>query len=125
MANEKRLIDANAVRHKIDAFAASVVYRGNAEMFNGKDSCNPHEYTRGYERGIMDAQKIVCGQPTVDAVEVVHGHWEYGKWEQGHWVKGNERCRCSVCHRDFAVDNSNIWHGCPQCLAKMDGDGNG
>ena len=60
----------------------------------------------------------------VDAVEVVHGRWEYGKWEQGHWVKGNERCRCSVCHRDFAVDNLNIWHGCPQCLAKMDGDGN-
>ena len=62
---------------------------------------------------------------TVDAVEVVHGHWEYGRWEQGHWAKGNERCRCSVCHRDFAVDNLNIWHGCPQCLAKMDGDGNG
>ena len=62
--------------------------------------------------------------PAVDAVEVVHGWWEYGKWEQGHWVKGNERCRCSVCHRDFAVDNSNIWNGCPHCLAKMDGDGN-
>ena len=62
--------------------------------------------------------------PKVHAVEVVHGHWEYGKWEQGHWVKGNERCRRSVCHRDFAVDNLNIWHGCPQCLAKMDGDGN-
>lgn len=57
----------------------------------------------------------------VDAVEVVHGKWEYGKWENGHWVKGNERCRCSVCHRDFAVDHLNIWHGCPQCLAKMDG----
>ena len=60
-----------------------------------------------------------------DFERVVHGLWEYGKWENGHWVKGNERCRCSVCHRDFAVDNLNIWHGCPQCLAKMDGDGNG
>ena len=68
---EKLLIDAEAVRHKINSFAASVVYRGNAEMFNGKDTCNPHEYTRGYERGILDAQKIVCGQDTVDAVEVV------------------------------------------------------
>ena len=66
--------------------------------------------------------EVVASVPAVDAVEVVHGHWEYGKWEQGHWVKGNERCRCSVCHRDFAVDNSNIWHGCPQCLAKMDGE---
>jgi hypothetical protein len=67
----KRLIDAEAVRHKINAFAASVVYRGNAEMFNGKDTCNLNEYTRGYERGILDAQKIVCGQDPVDAVEVV------------------------------------------------------
>ena len=65
--------------------------------------------------------EVIDDVPTVDAVEVVHGHWEYGKWENGHWVKGNERCRCSVCHRDFAVDNLNIWHGCPQCLAKMDG----
>ncbi len=62
MANEKRLIDAEVVQHKINAFAASVVYRGNAEMFNGKDSCNPHEYTRGYERGVLDAQKIVSGE---------------------------------------------------------------
>lgn len=60
--------------------------------------------------------------PGVDAMEVVHGHWEYGKWEQGHWVSGNERCRCSVCRRDFAVDNLNVWHGCPHCLAKMDGE---
>ena len=66
-------------------------------------------------------KRHIDNAPTVDAVPGVHGRWEYGKWEQGHWVKGNERCRCSVCHRDFAVDNSNIWHGCPQCLAKMDG----
>ena len=65
---------------------------------------------------------VIDNVPAVDAVEVAHGRWEYGKWEQGHWVKGNERCRCSVCHRDFAVDNLNIWHGCPQCLAKMDGE---
>jgi len=65
--------------------------------------------------------RFVKKQPTVDAMEVVHGEWEYGKWDQGHWVQGNERCRCSVCHRDFAVDNANIWHGCPHCLAKMDG----
>lgn len=71
MANKERLIDAEAVQHKIKAFAASVVYRGNAEMFTGKDSCNPHEYTRGYERGILDAQKLVSEQSTVDAVEVV------------------------------------------------------
>ena len=98
MANEKRLIDANAYPCR---------------------GCS-HEYCYQNCKDFIE-----WFNNTVDAVEVVHGHWEYGKWEQGHWVKGNERCRCSVCHRDFAVDNSNIWHGCPQCLAKMDGDGNG
>ena len=91
MTNEKRLIDANALN---------------------------------WGRCPADGKLVKAWldeAPTVDAVEVVHGKWEYGKWENGHWVKGNERCRCSVCHRDFAVDHLNIWHGCPQCLAKMDG----
>ena len=102
MANEVRLIDANVMREDW--------------LENGE---NEYVYDTNAVLNSIDAQ------PTVNAVPVVHGRWEYGKWEQGHWVKGNERCRCSVCHRDFAVDNSNIWHGCPQCLAKMDGDGNG
>lgn len=68
-----------------------------------------------------DAMECLETLPATDVAEVRHGKWEYGKWEQGHWVKGNERCRCSVCDRDFAVDNLNIWYGCPHCLAKMDG----
>ena len=71
MANKKRLIDADAVMRKINAFAASIVFRGSNLMFTGKDSCNPHEYTRGYEQGVLDVQKILGGQPIVDAVEVV------------------------------------------------------
>ena len=115
MANEKLLIDAEIVRHKINSFAASVVYRGNAEMFTGKDSCNPNEYTRGYEKGILDAQKIVCGQPTVDAVEVVHGRWIAHNKGQNNWVE------CSECN----TVGSPFWKCCPVCEAKMDGDGNG
>ncbi|EGC8431311.1 hypothetical protein H9185_001190 [Listeria monocytogenes] len=61
MASEKRLIDANVVRHKIDAFASSVVYRGSSLMITGKDSCNPHEYTRGYQQGVLDVANIVMG----------------------------------------------------------------
>lgn len=64
--------------------------------------------------------KYVKAAPAVDAEPVRHGRWEYGSWENGHWVKGNDRCRCSACHRDFVVDNLNIWNGCPHCLAKMD-----
>ena len=116
MANEKWLIDAEVLRHKINSFATSVVYRGNAEMFSGKDTCNPYEYTRGYERGILDAQKIVCGQDTVDAVEVVHGKWkEY---------KGTGYLGCSVCWDVFVEEEwltENRWNYCPNCGAKMDG----
>ena len=134
MANEKWLIDAEAVRHKINAFAASVVYRGSAEMFTGKDTCNPHEYTRGYERGILDAQKIVCGQATVDAVEVVHGYWidSYSSDHMGRIIEHS--IDCSVCDSVFKDDSREVvkhWKErfkiCPFCGAKMDGgdeDGN-
>lgn len=124
MENEKWLIDANVVRHKINAFAASVVYRGNDEMFNGKDTCNPYEYTRGYERGILDAQKIVCGQDTVDAVEVVHAKWLYDS--------GSGKNFCSDCYEYALSFKKDTLYGgdlyevcltdyCPSCGAKMDG----
>jgi rubrerythrin len=110
MANEKRLIDANVVMHKINAFAASVVYRGNAEMFTGKDTCNIHEYTRGYERGILDAQKIVCGQDPVDAVEVAHGRWDRVKFFANATLH-----HCSICgHAEIKTYNY-----CPNCGADM------
>jgi hypothetical protein len=118
MANEKRLIDANT--KIIDKYF-------NKRLIDANDLW-PDIMMLPHNGDMISSEEVIQtikSAPTVDAVEVVHGHWEYGKWEQGHWVKGNERCRCSVCHRDFTVDNLNIWHGCPQCLAKMDGDGNG
>lgn len=48
----------------------------------------------------------------VDAVEVVHGHWSF---------IGEECCVCSVCHKHAIVD----YRFCPECGAKMDGDGDG
>ena len=127
MENKQQLIDAEVVRHKVNSFVASVVYRGNAEMFNGKDSCNPHEYTRGYERGILDAQKIVCGEPTIDAVEVVHGRWintaPY-RASNGNYNKAQE---CSVCHAYYVSPGNTPYSNhpyCAECGAKMDGDGN-
>jgi hypothetical protein len=119
MAN-KRLIDAEAVRHKINAFAASVVYRGSDLMFTGKDSCNPHEYTRGYEQGVLDAQKIVCGQDPVDAVEVVHGRWiEKIDMVESYLTDSTEVFyECSVC------ECGNIGESpyCPNCGADMRGE---
>ena len=85
MANEKRLIDANALYWKKEA-------------------------------------------PTVDAVEVVHARWLYDS--------GTGKYFCSACD-EYALSfkKDTLCGGdlyevcltdyCPNCGAKMDGDGNG
>ena len=56
----------------------------------------------------------------IEIVEVVHGRWLKGTKTliSGSILAGY--C-CSVCD-EFSVRNSNY---CPNCGAKMDGDGNG
>ena len=71
MANEKRLIDANAFRRRIEAFVGTVRYKGINNVPTGYETCNPTEYMRGYERGVMDTYTVAVVQPQVDAVEVV------------------------------------------------------
>ena len=73
---------------------------------------------------VLDEDRNVVWVRPPDPVEfatIRHARWEYGSWKNGHWVKGNDRCRCSACQRDFASDHQNIWNGCPHCLARMDG----
>ena len=53
----------------------------------------------------------------VDAVEVVHGRWDV---EVG--MNYNKERICPVCNKHI---ESNYWNYCPNCGAKMDGDGNG
>ena len=66
--------------------------------------------------------------PAVDAVEVVHGRWLYDMRNGKHF--------CSACNeRALSYKVEPRWHGehyevfftdyCPNCGAKMDGDGNG
>ena len=52
--------------------------------------------------------------PTIDAVEVVHGRWE--EYQVPHIM-----C-CSEC--DWATGVQDDFNYCPNCGAKMDGDGN-
>ena len=70
----------------------------------------------------------VCGSamwiieaPTVDAVEVVHGWWIK---HPDDLFPAESMQECSVCHEQefFTLLNENY---CPNCGAKMDGDGNG
>jgi predicted Zn-ribbon and HTH transcriptional regulator len=59
---------------------------------------------------------IIEKQPTIDAVEVVHGHWKYG----------TRAAVCSECGFERSLDdNFGAAIACPNCGAKMDGDGNG
>ena len=105
MANEKRLIDANALQFKpepIDNVMNGVLFiRGRGV---GKTVAM-----------VSDALKhMIDNAPTVDAVEVVHAKWEN--------VQNGKGC-CSNCHRLDGIDPLATY--CRYCGAKMDGDGNG
>ena len=103
MATEKRLIDANdAMRNAL------------------------------YMEGIL-AVPIFCieNAPTVDAVEVVHGRWvdEFdGKYANPKYVCSH--CTLKALYKQ-KMDILGNWQTvqaltdyCPNCGAKMDGDGN-
>ncbi len=99
MANEKRLIDANAFR----------------DFWN-------KNYRHQYANDTF--LFALANFPTVDAVEVVHAKWQNEGF--GCWL-------CSSCLEIFTFDNYGDVHPkddcgcnyCPNCGAKMDGDGNG
>ena len=106
MANEKRLIDANAL---IDKF--------------WQEECRTQ--TR------RDFVAMVNYAPTVEALEVVHGRWT--RKQVGKYTGVDEVC-CSICGDFIGVVSSDTgfeeavkgMNYCPNCGAKMDGgDENG
>ena len=123
MENKKRLIDANALTEGLKSLTG---------LFTDEI---------GFTVGLEPVLWKVDAQPTVDAVEVVHGRWLYDS--------GTERHFCSACgeyaisvisnepvfeydweeslqfsHIETACDEQ-LTNFCPNCGAKMDGDGNG
>ena len=103
MENEKRLIDANAWKL----------------FYEDKKNILDRFYTHdaGYEDALDNVDDWMDAQPTVDAVEVVHGRWMLTHGEDGLYYD------CSICgHCAGRGRKSNY---CPNCGAKMDGDGNG
>lgn len=96
MVTEKRLIDANAMREDW--------------LENGE---NEYVYATNNVLDSIDAQ------PTVDAVEVVHGQWVNA---------AGCRTICNKCGEYPLYDyfgRLKLSNYCPNCGAKMDGDGNG
>ena len=59
-------------------------------------------YKNGYEKGLKEAVK--------------HGRWKF---------RNDYQSLCSECYEVVWVDHDDEPNYCPNCGAKMDGDGNG
>lgn len=93
MANEKRLVDANAL----------------VQLLRGKLIA---KYPCTFYFGLIAAADEIEKIPAVDAVEVVHGNWKY-RMEYEDFVDAD----CSVCGNTSLY----MYKYCPNCGAKMDG----
>ena len=57
-----RLIDADALMRHIKSVVAEFLNVGNhSGLFLKHDSCNPAEFTRGYESGAMEIASVISG----------------------------------------------------------------
>jgi hypothetical protein len=114
MANGKRLIDANEALRMIENSRTDNPY------FNGKT-------TLIWEKAHVCALSCVIGCPTVDAVEVVHAHWEDGWGEDCYGNIAYKSIDCSNCTEIFKIESrdreywKNRFKVCPFCGAQMDG----
>lgn len=101
METKKRLIDAKDGKKVFVALARPAEYKGVIHMVVP----------------ISEIDRL----PTVDAVEVVHAHWE--EWFPGDCaliMTGEEMLyRCPVC--DAKYPDVEGFKFCPHCAAKMDG----
>ena len=110
MASEKRLIDANELTDRLN-HTTMVAY--------------PNLFP-----GLLAAVEVVDDSPTVDAVEVVHGRWECTYDAE----RGETDVLCSNCKSTRTINGCYVTstgescyfddNYCPNCGAKMDGDGN-
>ena len=90
MANEKRLIDANALI---------------AEIAKAQDSLSSNNdavwrMNQKYYKGLAWAHRLVIDAPTVDAVEVKHGRWLFDS--------NTERYFCSACNEQALYTSRDV-----------------
>ena len=119
MEKEKRLIDANALWAEISE-DNPLIHLGPF----GYVACSPK--TDGelvHKRS--DVLRAIESAPTVDAVEVVHGRWIDKRGIPSYSAKNIpvvecSKCRCIFC--DIINVHSFMYHYCPNCGAKMDGE---
>ena len=113
MVNEKRLIDARRYEESILL---------TMRCWNISPCLSPEEARKAVEN-LRTALNILKDEPTVDAVEVVHGRWEphYETFDEDKavGVMGGEYQTgwlCSVCGRYEPTEEPYC-----NCGAKMDG----
>ena len=70
---------------------------------------------------------LIYETPNADVVGVRHGEWVETQGPLG-WCDV-DCIECSVCHESWIIDEDSsiddyeyMWHYCPNCGAKMDGD---
>ena len=93
----------------------------------GIGRCNPDAFplqNRGYVAGWNGVISLLEEAPRVDAVEVVHAHWEDGcAIHNGKEVY--KSIDCSHCNEIFKTEDREYWKKrfkrCPFCGAMMDG----
>ena len=107
-----------------DLISKELAYKVVKDYF--KKKINASEYMVDVVDCNADLQVLLFDQPTVDAVEVVHGEWEECDWVKydGHGEcvhYPNAALRCSNCCTAFKKEL--LWKDnyCPGCGAKMDG----
>lgn len=108
MATEKRLIDANAL---MDTFCNTFYPDELRKTIYFGNDC--HRIFSFFEK---KSRELILNAPALDAMEVVHGRWE--------WLGPNSlipECMCGTCSickvRCKYIINTAI---CPICGAKMD-----
>ena len=103
MANEKRLVDAEAIARKLK----------NAHCAE----CHVVRKVQCSACWVEDILELLDDE-AVDAVEVVHGEWVV--CGDGEYVP----FLCSACGKTTSWYHAQTANYCPNCGAKMDGDGN-
>lgn len=137
MANEKRLLDASPndciKKTKRKTNFAKIIVSGTAEKpyydimwldyMDGQYHIGYGSYNLSFVFQWLTECFEILDAPTVDAVEVVHGEWSTIEDD----YCGLTALKCSECNQEYWFEDEppmKIYNYCPNCGAKMDGDGN-
>lgn len=94
----------------------------------GIDFCRWNVFeNKSYVDGWNAVVKILKEAPAADVQEIKHGKWIKTQEPLG-WCDV-DCAECSVCHESWIIDEDSsigdyecMWHYCPNCGAKMDGE---